>query len=312
MTLQIEDVQSRIPELRQAIKMERIEKGFSPVDQKYMIILDSGKKLLLRTGAMAQAARKQALHQVLQDLQSYGAQSPLSLATGTWEDLDLCYQLLSYLEGEDVQELLPHLSEGEQYRIGFDAGRDLAKMHRLPAPPTEMRWYERTTCKHRRYVDAYQTCGVKIADDQRILAFIEENEPILRKRPTQFQHDDFHVGNLIVQDKRYAGVIDFNNFDWGDPIHDFYKIAWLNREASVPFSVGQLHGYFENGSVPAEFWRLYAVYVAMSVFSTVVWSSRYTPHMLDAEIQRLYRVVEDHKGFELLEPTWYQEGWTFR
>lgn len=91
-------------------------------------------------------------------------------------------------------------------------------MHLLKAPDTVAPWSTRAINKHNRYLEAYKTCGIKIVDDYKILDFINENVKHLENRPNQFQHDDFHVGNIILKDKKYKGVIDFNNHDWGDPI----------------------------------------------------------------------------------------------
>lgn len=58
--------------------------------------------------------------------------------------------------------------------------------------------------------------------------------------------------------------------------------------------------------IPEEFWRLYSVYVGMTIFSSVVWSLRTAPHILDDMLDRLYVTLEDHKNFELLQPIWFQ------
>lgn len=132
-----------------------------------------------------------------------------------------------------------------------------------------------------------------------------ENEIYLKSRPNRFQHDDFHLENIIVRDARYVGVVDFNGYDWGDPIHDFVKIALFARDISIPYSIGQIEGYF-NGRIPEEFWNLYAVYVGMTVFSSVVWTLLAAPHMLDDMLERLTIVLEDHNNFELSKPIWFQ------
>jgi hypothetical protein len=44
----------------------------------------------------------------------------------------------------------------------------------------------------------------------------------------------------------------------------------------------------------------------MTIFSTVVWSLRVAPEQLDKMIERISVVLEDHKNFELLIPTWYK------
>ena len=51
--------------------------------------------------------------------------------------------VFSYLEGEDAKKLLPTYSSKEQYEIGIEAGKDLAKMHTYEAPKDLLPWYER-------------------------------------------------------------------------------------------------------------------------------------------------------------------------
>ena len=128
---------------------------------------------------------------------------------------------------EDAKKLLPTYSPKEQYDIGIEAGKDLAKMHTYEAPNNILPWYERAMKKYSKYVEAYKTCGINIKNDDKIIKFIEENEIYLKNRPNRFQHDDFHLENIIVRDARYVGVVDFNGYDWGDPIHDFVKLHCL-------------------------------------------------------------------------------------
>ena len=44
---------------------------------------------------------------------------------------------------EDAKKLLPTYSPKEQYEIGIEAGKDLAKMHTYEAPKDLLPWYER-------------------------------------------------------------------------------------------------------------------------------------------------------------------------
>ena len=98
----------------------------------------------------------------------------------------------------------------------------------------------------------------KHKNDDKIIKFIEENEIYLKNRPNRFQHDDFHLENIIVRDGKYVGVVDFNGYDWGDPLHDFVKIALFARDISIPYSIGQIEGYF-NRKIPEEFEIIHGV-----------------------------------------------------
>jgi aminoglycoside phosphotransferase (APT) family kinase protein len=230
---------------------------------------------------------------------------------GILDELNSCYNIYSYIDGVDVKEALHILTEKEQYKIGVDAGIELSRMHLLEASSSLKPWYERAMAKHYRYLDAYKSCGIKLKNDEKIINFIEENKNLLKGRPNQFQHDDFHLENIIVNNRTYVGIIDFNNFDWGDPLHDFVNVALFQRELSVPFSIGQIKGYFNN-DVPEDFWMLYSIYAAMVIFSSVVWSIRFAPDQINEMIERLHNMLDDHKDFEILKPIWYDPQTLFR
>jgi len=299
----IPTLQKKIKLLQNASKIERLTKGYSP-DKKFVVHVDD-KKCLLRVGNIEGFEKKKSEFNILNELQQYNVQSSKPINIGVIDDLGVCYTIYSYLDGIDAKEAIPTLTEQEQYKIGMEAGEQLTRMHLYKAPPTMDTWYTRAMKKHYRYLEAYKTCGIKIKNDEKIIDFIESNKHSLKNRPNYFQHDDFHLENIIVKNKRYVGVIDFNNFDWGDPLHDFVKVALSQRGLSVPFSIGQVQGYFDH-NVPKDFWQLYSVYVGMVIFSSVVWGLRFSPEQLDEMIERLYVILEDHKNFEILKPAWYE------
>ncbi len=296
--------QNNIQIVKDAANIEEISKGFSP-DKKYVITNANNEKYLFRTGDIKEYERKKIEFQILNEMVKRNVQAQSTIEIGILEEEGVCYSIFSYLEGEDAKRLLSTYSPKEQYDIGIEAGKDLVKMHTLEAPKNILPWYERAMKKHRKYLEAYKTCGIKIENDDKIIKFIDENEMYVKDRPNRFQHDDFHLENIIVRDGKYVGVVDFNGYDWGDPLHDFVKIALFARDISIPYSIGQIEGYF-NERIPEEFWKLYAVYVSMTVFSSVVWTLRAAPHMLDDTLERLHIVLEDHKNFELSKPIWFQ------
>ncbi|MEC3459365.1 aminoglycoside phosphotransferase family protein [Bacillus thuringiensis] len=296
--------QNNIQIVKDAVDIKEISKGFSP-DKKYIIMSANNEKYLFRTGDIKEYERKKIEFQILNEMVQCNVQAQRPIEIGILEEDGVCYSIFSYLEGEDAKRLLSTYSPKDQYDIGIEAGKDLAKMHTLEAPKNILPWYERAMKKHRKYLEAYKTCGIKIENDDKIIKFIDENEMYVKDRPNRFQHDDFHLENIIVRDGRYVGVVDFNGYDWGDPLHDFVKIALFARDISIPYSIGQIEGYF-NERIPEEFWKLYAVYVGMTVFSSVVWTLRAAPHMLEDTLERLHIVLEDHKNFELLKPIWFQ------
>ncbi|MFC3800480.1 hypothetical protein [Cohnella sp. GCM10012308] len=96
----------------------------------------------------------------------------------------------------------------------------------------------------------------------------------------------------------------FNRYDWGDPIHELVKVGIFSAEVSVPFSVGQIQGYSER-EPDDEFWKLYSLYLAMTLISSVVWCLKVKPDELDSMLMKIHKVLDDHNNFVLTVPKWY-------
>ncbi|MGF9821862.1 aminoglycoside phosphotransferase family protein [Brevibacillus agri] len=297
-------LQKTVPLLQQAGSVEEIKKGHS-ADRKYRVELATGGPAVLRVASYEQAGQKEQEYARLQALQPLPIKASRPLDFGVRKEWGICYMLVSYIEGEDARDALPTFTDSEQQQVGFLAGRDLAAMHQLAAPASTSPWAERCVQKHRMYAAAYAASASTFKDGGRILAFIDRHLPLLAGRPNCFLHDDFHVGNLIVRDRSYAGVIDFNRYDWGDPVHEFVKLAFFSKEVSVPFCNGQLAGYWNGQEIPDSFWTLYNVYTAMAIFSSIIWTERTVPALLPDMMKRIQTIVEEHDAFERRIPSWY-------
>lgn len=293
----------QIPLISNCKEVVEIKKGFSS-DEKYLIHMPNDNKLLLRVFNLEELELKNTEFSILERMQDYNVTCSQPIAIG--EVGNRGYMITSYIEGKDAEDEISKYSEQEQYNIGYEAGNELKKMHQFPAPNHVTSWYSRKVEKHKKYIDAYLACGVKIKNDHKILNFIDENIQLMKQRPNLFQHDDFHLGNIVVNDKKFAGVIDFNRYDWGDPIHEFLKIGIFSREVSIPFSIGQIRGYFNNNEPDENFWRLYSLYLAMCVFSTVVWTLNTIPNNMNEMLDKVYTFLEDHDYFSRIIPKWYQ------
>lgn len=293
-----------IPLISNCKEVIEIKKGFSS-DEKFLIhTQDDNKKLLLRVFNLEDLDPKRTEYAILEKMQEYQVTCSRPISIGEIENRG--YMITSYIDGKDAEDEILKYTEQEQYNIGIEAGKELKKMHQMPAPDYISSWYSRKVEKHKKYIDAYLACEVKVKNDDKIMKFIDENIHLMKSRPNLFQHDDFHLGNIVVSDKKFAGVIDFNRYDWGDPIHEFLKIGIFTRGVSIPFSIGQIRGYFNNREPDEDFWRLYSLYLAMCVFSTVVWTLKTVPNNMNEMLEKVYMYLEDHDYFSRLKPKWYQ------
>ena len=299
----IEPLLKQIPVLSNFKNYIPIKKGFSS-DEKYIVHIDDGdKKLILRIFKLESFESKQKEYAILEKMQELKVKCSQPICIGKVGTQG--YIVTSYFEGKDAEDEIQAYSAKEQFKIGVEAGSELRKIHQLTAPPHVSSWFSRKEEKHKNYLKGYFDCGIKIKNDDKIIRFIEENIHLMKERPNVLQHDDFHVGNIIVNNKKFVGVIDFNRYDWGDPIHEFLKIGIFSREVSIPFSIGQIKGYFNNAEPDEEFWRLYSLYLAMCVFSTVVWTLKTIPDDTNNMLDKVYTFLEDHDYFSKLKPTWY-------
>ncbi len=293
----------KIPELRECKEIIQIEKGFS-ADKKYIIHTEKNQKRLLRIFDCADMKQKQLEFMVLKKMEENQVACSRPKAIG--EVGQHGYMITSYIEGEDAEIEVLKLSEEKQFQVGVEAGEELKKIHRLQVPPQISSWYSRKVIKHQSYMEAYQNCGVQVKNDEKIIRFIKDHMHLMKDRPNVFQHDDYHLSNLIINNGEFAGVIDFNRYDWGDPVHEFLKIGIFSREVSIPFCTGQIKGYFSGREPDEAFWRLYSLYLAMCVFSTVVWTLKTIPENLDQMLDKVYTFLEDHNYFEEIVPKWYR------
>ncbi len=307
MNTNIEDaIKQYIPLLSKTKSIEEIHKGYSS-DRKFIVIMENplDSKLILRMSDIAGYEAKKEEYYHLSKMPEYNVRTSKVVDFGRVEELNICYMLVNYIEGNEAADMLPQYSHNEQYQIGIEAGLELKKMHQYLAPSKIPEWYERKLRKQNYYYNEYCKTGYKVSNQDRIFKYIEKNVQFMNNRPNVFQHDDFHPSNIIVKDKKYSGVIDFNRYDWGDPLHDFIKVGFFSREVSVPFSIGQIVGYFPEG-IPEYFWNLFGLYMAVSITSAIVWTLKYDENHLNEMHERVERIIEEHKGFELSKPTWFE------
>ncbi|MCM3633702.1 MULTISPECIES: aminoglycoside phosphotransferase family protein [Paenibacillus] len=312
------DVQQHIKQIQsiplfhdEPISIEPILKGYSN-DMKYRVTYEQ-RPYLVKLFEERQFTAKQEEYDVLGSLRQLGVNCSEPIALGVNGLTGTGYLVLSYVEGEDASELLPHYSNSVQYRIGQQAGRQLRLIHRIKAPPTMTSWDERKLNKHKRYLERYQSLerSLKLSSDEQIISFIEEHLHLMQGRPNLLQHDDFHASNLIVKNEQLAGVIDFNRMDWGDPIHEFLKVGFFSVPVSIPFSIGQIRGYHGDQEPTEHFWKLYSLYTAMSVIASMVWITSVKPEESEQMLIRCEQVLEDHHHFASVVPKWYVDhtGW---
>ena len=291
--------------LRSVDKVEYLRKGYS-TDKKYVLWDDGAPKYLLRLADISMRERRKADFEIISTHHQRNVLCPQPYAFGVDGSGKVCYSLLSYLPGENAEDVLPTLPETQQFTIGFAAGQELDKLHKVRHPDKDFDWPKRRTSKYLRHIKSAREVNLAFAGQQGVEDFVDANLDLLAKAPVRFQHDDYHAANLIVNEGMFVGVVDFNRFDWGDPVEDFYKLPWFSRPVSKHFAHGQVQGYLSRG-VPAEFWRRYNLYVAMSLHGSLVWAHQYYPKQLGMFRRRIKEIIASHDFKGSGPPTWVAE-----
>lgn len=283
------------------IKKQLIEKGWSG-DKKYCAIDQNGNKFLLRVSPMAQYERKKSEYELMCQVAALDVPMCRPLAFGTFDDG--VYSVQSWIDGADAEEKMCHLKREAQYFYGFEAGRILKKIHKIPAPKTIEDWEVYFNRKADSKIKMYEECPLKYENGQAFIDYINANRYLLRGRPQTYQHGDYHIGNMMIGSDKRLYIIDFNRNDFGDPWEEFNRIVWCAQETPV-FATGMVNGYFDN-EVPTEFWKLLALYISSNTLSSVPWEMSFGQGQIQVMIDQAKDVLSWYDNMTKVIPTWYQ------
>lgn len=286
-------------------KVEPITKGWSE-DKKYCVTKLNGTKYFLRISPAARYETRKALFERLKEVYKLGLPVCKPVDFGICEEG--VYILESWIEGEDAQKAIPFLSETEQYVLGLQAGQILRKTHSIRAPETQEEWTARFNRKIDQKILKYRACGLRFAGDDKVIEYIENNRGLLDNRPQCFQHGDYHIGNMMLENGKLR-IIDFDRFDFGDPWEEFDRIVW-SAAISPCFATGQLRGYFGASpsrelEPPMDFFKLLAFYIASNALSSIYWAIPFGKAEIDTMIKQSQDVLSWFDNMRSPVPSWY-------
>ncbi len=280
-----------------------IDKGWSG-DQKFRVTAVDGTTYLLRVSSADRADAKRADFERMKQVEALGV--PMCRPIALHMCPDGVYFLQSWVDGQDAEEIVPFLSDTEQYVTGLESGWILRNIHAIPAPPGQEDWEARYNRKIDRNIRNYLECPVHLEGAERLIGYLNANRALLRDRPQSCQHGDYHIGNLMLDRSGKPVVIDFDRSDYGDPWEEFNRIVFC-VSVSPLFTSGMVNGYFD-GKVPRVFWRLLALYIASNTLSSIPWALPYGQPDVDAMLDRAREVLSWYGDFLDPIPAWYHPG----
>ena len=282
--------------------VNKINKGWSK-DTKYYVETMDGERLLLRITDISEYERKKEEFEMMKYVESLDVPMSHPVDFGICDGGKVCYSLFTWCDGKDAEAIIPLLSEVEQYSLGFRSGEILKILHHIPAPDDLIDWNYRFGAKTDKRLQSYRACSLQFDGDEQMIAYVEKNRDLLKKRPQCYQHGDYHLGNMIISEMRELSIIDFNRFDYGDPWEEFNRIVW-SAKISPHFATGQINGYFD-GKPPIEFFRLLTFYIASNTLGSICWAES-DQSDLDTMMQQSQDVMQWFDGMKSIVPTWYQ------
>ena len=279
-------------------------------DKKYLVETANGELQLLRISDIEVYNAKKKEYDIITKYSQLGINMSMPIAFGTCNEDKNVYMLLSWVAGRDLEDVLPELSEQEQYLLGRQAGTILRKIHSIPLDSADAPAITKRE-KKLMQLARYEESSVRIFGDETAIAYVKENINNIWSKPAVYMHGDFHPGNLIYMQDGSIGVIDFNRWEVGDPYEEFYKLESFGIEISVPYCIGQIDAYF-NGDVPQDFWTANAVYVAQASLFSIKWAEKFGQADIDGMVRRARASMENFDDFKLSVPKWYSSKLTMR
>lgn len=284
------------------IEVVKIEKGWSH-EQKYKVTNAGGKHFLLRITPIEQYEYKKAEFENMQMISEMGIPMCQPIEFGTCDEG--VYSLQSWIDGVDAEEAIATLSDSEVYKYGYEAGGILKKLHSIEAPEEIGEWEAFFNQKMNRKIENYKNCSLKYGNGDAFITYIEENRHLLKNRPVTYQHGDYHIGNLMIDNDGKIVVIDFNRNEFGDPWEEFNRIVWCAQAAPL-FAKGMVDGYF-GGDVPKEFWDLLALYISSNALSSLPWAIPFGQDEIDVMIKLADDILDWYDGMKNTVPKWYRK-----
>lgn len=278
-----------------------LNKGWSK-DKKYILTASDESRFLLRISDKKLYDKKKKQFESLKQLENLNIYCSRPLEFGTLTNGDV-YTILSYLEGVDGKEAIQSLTNENAYLLGIEAGQALKKLHQITLPKQEYSWWEKYQTKMEKRIKTLLNCEYKIPMQNNIIQYYKDHCFLMKNRPLCFTHGDYHLGNMIVHDKR-IGIIDFDRNQIADPYDDFKPFYWNVMESEY-FETGLINGYFNN-KIPDDFFPILKYYTSESLITHLPWATTFG----DEEIRTAQKVADLqmlwYDNFKLEIPTWYK------
>lgn len=270
-------------------------------DHKFKVKTEDGI-FLLRISPEDQYDRKRQAFDAMKKIEKLDV--PMSRAVRFGRCNTGVYVLQEWIEGEGAERAISSLPQGEQARLGKEAGRYLHIIHSIKRQGVFEAWDTLFNRKIDQRIRAYRDCPLKLCDDAMFFDAIDQYRPLLKDRPQSCQHGDYHVGNMMIDRKGQLVLIDFDRLDFGDPWEEFNRLSW-SVDASPAFASACVDAYFSD-NIPSDFWKLLKLYLSVDALSSLPWAIPFG----EADVLNMHRkaklILSWYDDAHPLVPHWYE------
>lgn len=281
-----------------------VTKGISE-DKKYHVTKADGTEYLLRITPAKSCEKKKFLLALLEKVSLLDI--PMCRLIESGDCREGMYSLYTWIHGRDAEEALPNLADTEQYALGIRSGEILRRVHSVSAPENIDSWGKRYHAVNEERLEAVRHCSVHFEGEKQLLEYIEKHISLIQNRPQAFLHGDYHIGNMMLTPEHELYLVDwdFADFDnFGDPWLEFNRIGWSAAQKAPYFAAGRLNGYF-GGKPPVDFWKLFALYMAVSTITSIPWATQFGQDMINEIIEMNRDVLSWFDNMQNSVPDWY-------
>ena len=107
-----------IPSSSTWTKIQAIHKGWSG-EEKYYIKTKQNKEYLLRIADQSKLAEERSLYAIYDSLKGKNLPIPEALVSGYCNNGQNTYRLLTWIKGQDANEIIPNLPKPKQFELGL-------------------------------------------------------------------------------------------------------------------------------------------------------------------------------------------------
>ena len=209
-----------------------------------------------------------------------------------------CYSIVKFIKGDSGKSIVNYDAE-LHYSIGLEAGKQLRQIHSVKCEEV-VDIFDLHKKKIQTIYREYKKLKITFEHEKTFINYINNNISKLKGRTANYLHGDFHLENIAFDSNGYAGAFDFERFKTTDYVREFERICFFSRDISVEFTKGVFEGYeFEE-------YDILKLYLAMSIFNSLVWAKKYYPEQLEMFKRLSKNILDDYGGFSLQKPKYVE------